>query len=361
LMKTKRMIITDFYPMRKVENYDCLSMAIVAVARNIFLPELNPFNYEVGIFGIGIEYDHLKWERQEKAVQIDIRNWMDFRDIFQILFVNRNFVLLEKSIGLKCIKRESSNGEALIVELEENLENALPTIVCCNSYHLHYTDYYQRNPGGLFRTYHQIIVYGISRLENKVWIYDPTLKNYYGPIDLRNFIRAVEDDRGIADFQGIINITLHYNGKIFDNMNRELLQDSLNHYLSGEGTRINENLLLFFNDFIYCYTHLTSPDHRNKLLEYGFFTLRDIAIKRQHWWDFLEYYKKRENLDHILDEFNAFKVYLDELFEISNILYTNSLKKKKNLNLERLATKLEAAIDNEKSIFRSLNTKLNKV
>jgi hypothetical protein len=359
-MNTKRIIITDFTPMRKVENYDCASLSIVAVARNVFLPRLNPFNYEVGTFQLGFDYLRDKWEGKKKLLPLDIRSWKDFRDFFHIPVIQRVSNFLEEKIGIKCTKHKQENARAFIHTLEENLGNGLPTIVCCNPFHLYYTDYYQKNPGGLLQNYHQLVVYGISREERKVWVYDPTLKNYSGPIDLTDFIRAVEDPGGIENFEGIVIYTLHYNGKIFNDINRELLVGSLEYYLHGEDTRIKENLLLFFSDFTACFNHLPQADYRNKLLEYGFFAIRQVAFKRLHWWDFFEYYKNLEGTGSLTKISASFKVCVDEILGISNILFTNSLKKKKNLNLEKLAAKLESAIDGEKIIFCSLYEKLQK-
>lgn len=347
--------------MRQLGNYECASLTNVAVARNVFLPQLNPFNYEVGVFGIDFRYKPCKGSEIEAICHSNIRVWKDFLHIFpQIVGEKETLEFLKEKIGIQCSRNNETNVQSLILKMQENLESNMPLIVYCNPYHLEYTDYYQTEPGGAFRTYHQIVVFGISRWEDKVWIYDPTLTNYYGVISLKDFSSAIEDGNGIENFEGPVYTTLDYDGKKFSDMNRELLMDSLDYYFNSKDAQIQQKVLAFFHDFTNLYHGFPNDDYRNKLLEFGFFVFRRFGTKRLHWWDFLEYYRNIKEINHISEENAAFKAHIDRLFAIPNILYTNSLKKKKKLNLERLGIKLERLLEEEKSIFRSLNAKLKK-
>ncbi|MGD2088532.1 MAG: hypothetical protein PVH61_20310 [Candidatus Aminicenantes bacterium] len=356
-MAKKQYIITDFYPMSKLENFHCATLVIVAIARNLFLPGLNPYNFEVGTFGIDFDYTPCDREAIEQICHSTIRTWKDFLIFFPSL--DKKFSrFLEKRIGIKYLKNMETNIENLIGKLENHLEIGLPVIVYCNPYSLDYSEYFGKTPGGLFQTYHHIIVFGMNRLNNKVWVYDPTLNNYYGVISLENLIKAIEDERGIDDFEGYIQSTLQHNGKTFNDINHELLMGSLDYYLNREHSRIKEKMLIFFENFIALYSNLPADDSKHKLLELGFFIFKSIAFRRLHWWEFLEYYQRLKDIDYISEENAAFKVHIDELFGISNILYTNSLKSKKNLNLERLMTKLQLIMEKENSIFCALYEKL---
>lgn len=357
-MNKKRVLITDFSPMRPLENYNCDTLNIVAAAKNTFLPELNPFNYEIGIFAINFDYDHNQLTEVEQINESNLRGWKDFNYFFEIQPENEYFALLEKNFGLKYLKYKEERVEDLLLQVEKNLERGSPVIQACNPYHLFYTDFYQKNPGGLFQRYHYIVVYGISRLDNKVWIYDPTLNNYNGVISLNDFINTIEDKRGIDDFEGFIYFNLQYNGKEYDDMNRELLLWALDYYLNHKKNQLKEKLLIFFKDYIYYYNNLSLENFKNKLLEFGFFIFKEVAYRRLHWWDFLEYYKNLEDIDHIQEEIDAFKGNVDKLFNLPNALYANSLKVKKKINLENLMNKLARVIDEEEMIFSSLYEKI---
>jgi len=360
-MQKKRIIITDFYPMRKLENYECLSLTRVAVARNVFMPQLNPFNYEVGIFGIDFRYKPCKNSEIEAVCRMHIRVWKDFLNIFPQVFEEKKpLEFLQKNIGIRCTRNNEDDAPGLLLKIRENLETGMPIIVYCNPYHLHYTDYYQTEPGGAFRTYHQLVVFGISPGENKVWVYDPTLKNYYGVITLKEFADAVEDGNGIENFEGPIYSGLQYNGKKFTDINSELLINALEYYLKSEDGRIQPRVLAFFKDITALYHAAPGDDYRNKLLEFASFTLRRFGYKRLYWWDFLEYYKKIAGFQTIAKENDDLKEYIDRLFGIPNVLYTNTLKKKKKLDPEKLTAKMQLLLEEETSIIGSLYTKLKK-
>lgn len=357
-MNRKRILISDFYPMRKLEDYHCDTLTVVAVARHAFLPELNPFNYEIGIFSINFDYDHQQLVPVEKINNSNLRIWGDFNYLFELQPDNDYSEILKKNFGLNYIKNKVEGIDLYIRRLEEHLEAGSPVIACCNSYHLHYTDYYQTTPGGMFQAYHHIVVYGISQEDNKVWIYDPTLTNYYGTIPLDRFIKALEDERGIDIFEGLIYYMLEYDGKEFRDINRELLLWALDYYLDKRKEQVKEKLLLFFNDFIYYFNNFSSTEFKNKLLEFGFFIFRGLALRRQHWCDFFQYYKNLEDIPHIQEETDAFLANNDKLFSIANTLYSYTLKDKKNLKLGKLMDKLALIGDEEKRIFRSFYEKI---
>jgi hypothetical protein len=360
-MQKNRILIADFYPMREFENFNCTTLTIVAVARNLFLPELNPLNFEIGTFSIDFDYDHAKLADIEEIRHYELRRWKDFKRFVPILFLEKEaFDSLAKNLGITYIKHKQESAAALLRQVENHLENGSPVIVPCNAYHLHYAEYYRKVPGGVFNSYHNMVVYGISRKENKVWVYDPTLKNYQGFIGVEDFINAVEDDNGIDNFEGFIYYTLSYNGVEFDDMNRELLLGALDFYLNQKKGDIKEKLLIFFNDFIYLYNNLLIVDHKNKLLEFGFYVFRELAFRRTHWWDFLEYYQTLADYDWISEENAAFKVQIDKLFGISNKFYANSLKEKKKLSLDDSMNKLEEAMSREKIILHRLYEKIKK-
>ncbi|MCU0285839.1 MAG: BtrH N-terminal domain-containing protein [Acidobacteria bacterium] len=344
--------------MRKMEDYHCDTLTIVAVARYAFLPELNPFNYEIGIFSINFDYDHSRLVPVEKINDSNLRTWEDFNYLFELQPDNDYDEILKKNFGLSYIKNKVEKSDLYISRLEEHLEAGSPVIACCNSYHLPYTEYYQKKPGGNFQAYHHIVVYGINRQENHVWIYDPTLTNYAGNISLDHFIQALEDERGINAYEGLIYFCLEYDGKEFNDINRELLLWALDYYLDKKTKQIKEKLLLFFNDFIYYYKNFNSIEFQNKLLEFGFFFLRTLGLRRQHWGDFLQYYKNLEDINHIQEDLDAFKANNDKLLSIPNTLYAYTLKNKNNLKFENLADKLVSICDEEERIFRSLYEKI---
>lgn len=357
-MKYKKTLINDFYPMRSLENYSCDTLTIVAVARHAFLPELKPFNFEIGVFGINFNYDHSQLVPVEKINNSNLRWWKDFDYLFEIQGDNEYDALLGNNFGLKHIKNKAESVEELILELEKLLEDDCPVIVCCNAYHLFYTEHYQKTPGGLFRAYHHIIVYGINPDDNQVWVYDPTLTNYNGIIPFNEFVNALEDKQGVEDFEGIVYYTVEHNGKDFDDINRELLLWALDYYLTRKGPHIKKNLLTFFDDYIYYYNHFSSEDFKNRLFEYGFFFFRSLAFRRLTWPDFLEYYKNLEELDHLQEEIDAYKANNERMLGIANTLYANALKEEKQINLELLKSKLEEVLDEEKRIFTRLYEKI---
>jgi len=357
-MTGKKTLIHDFYPMRHLENYDCYTLNIVAVAKNTFLPELNPFNYEIGIFGINFDYDHSRLVPVENISNNNLKSWKDFDYLFEIPPDNEYYNLLEKNFGLKQIKFKETSTESLIDQAEKNLENNSPMIVACNPYHLFYTEHYRKNPGGFFHAYHYIVLYGIDRAERKVWIYDPMFGNYYGIIPLEAFIDALEDKRGIENFEGSIYFTLEYNGKNFADINRELLMWALDYYLDKKKKQLKEKWLLFFNDFIYYFNHFSAMEFKNMLLEFGFYIFRILAIKRLHWWDFFQFYQRLEESFGIQEEMDAFKANIDKLLSIPNTLYSFTLKEKKNLKLEKLMDKLASMLDEEDSVLHSLYEKI---
>lgn len=357
-MNRKRILISDFYPMRPLENYDCDTLTIVAAAKNTYLPELNPFNYEIGIFGINFDYDHSQLEPVEKINDNNLNSWKDFNFHFEIQPDNEYYELLEKNFGLRYLKHKQDNVEGLIEQVEKNLENNCPLIVACNPYHLPYTEHYQKNPGGLFRSYHYFVVFGISRTDKKVWIYDPIFGNFHGVISLEAFINALEDRQGIEEFEGLLYFTLGYNGKTFEDINRELSIWALDYYLNSKKKQVKEKLMLFFNDIIHYYNNFSSMDYKNKLLEFGFFIFRGLTFKRLHWWDFFQYYQNIEEICHIQEEMDAFKANTDRLLSIPNILFSYTLKEKTKLNLEKLKDKLAEVLDQERCIFTSLYEKI---
>jgi hypothetical protein len=344
--------------MRPLENYDCDTLTIVAAARHAFLPELNPFNFEVGTFSIDFDYDHGQLTEVEQINDNNLRGWKDFNYLFELQPDSDYHTFLEKNFGLKYIKRKVKTLEEFLGEVEKYLEADCPVIACCNAYHLFYTEYYQTVPGGMFQAYHHIVVYGISRDDNQVWIYDPTLENFNGVIPFNEFINALQDERGVEDFEGLVYCTIGYNGKESEDINRELLLWALEYYVNTKGTRIKEKLLQFLDDYIHYYNYFTSEDFKNKLLEFGFFFFRGLATRRSCWWDFLDYYKNLEDIDHIQEEIDAFKTNNEKILNIGNLLYANALKEKKKLDLERLKNKTEQLMNEENRIFGRLHEKI---
>lgn len=357
-MENRRILISDFYPMRHMENYDCKTLTIVAVAKNTFLPELNPFNFEVGTFCIDFDYDHSQLVEVEKINETNLRTFKDFNYLFEFQPDNEYHQLLENNFGLKYIKKKVKCLDEFFRQLEKHLENECPIIVCCNAYHLFYTEYYQKTPGGMYQAYHHIVAYGISRDDNQVWIYDPTLENFSGIIPLNEFINALEDERGVENFEGLVYYTLEYNGKEIEDINREILLWALDDYLKHKGTRIKEKLLMFVDDYIYYYKHFSNQDFKNKLLEFGFFFFRELAVRRSCWRDFFEYYKNLEDIDHIQEEIDVFTTNNEKILNIANMLYANALKEKKKIDLQRLRNTMEHLLNEEKRIFSRLYEKI---
>jgi hypothetical protein len=357
-MSQKKILIRDFYPMRPLENYQCDTLTIVAAARNAFLPELNPFNYEIGIFSINFDYDHGQLVPVEKINNSNLREWKDFNYLFELQPDNEYDEMLLENFGLKYIKNKAKDVPGLLGQVGKHLEIEIPVIVGCNAYHLFYTEYYQKTPGGMFGDYHHVVVYGISPGDNQVWIYDPTLENFNGDIPFSEFTMALEDERGIENFEGLVYYTFEYNGKEFDDINRELLLWALHYYINDKGKRIKEKLLEFFNDFTHYYYNLPLLEYKNKLLEFGFFIFRILFARRLHWHDFFDYYKNLEERDDLQEDIDAFKTNVDRLFTIPTTFYANSLKENKKLNLEGLKARLEQAMIEEEHIFHRLYKKI---
>ena len=118
-MQKKRIIIADFYPMREFENFNCTTLTIVAVARNLFFPELNPLNFELGTFSIDFDYDHGKLADIEEIRHYDLRRWKDFRRFVPILFLEKEaFDCLEKNLGITYLKHKKESVENLLLQLE---------------------------------------------------------------------------------------------------------------------------------------------------------------------------------------------------------------------------------------------------
>ena len=217
-MKRKRILIADFYPIKRLENYDCTTLSIVAIAKNRFLPSLNPYNYEIGTISIYFDYQVGRLVKIDKNLYSDIRNWKEFRSIFPVETRSKAFEFLEKNLGMKYEKHQENDTGGLLLQVARNLQDNRPVIVPCNPFHLPYSEHYQRRPGGLLGSYHSMVVFGISPDEGKLWIYDPTFENYFGPISLDDFVKSIEDKEGIDNFEGNIYCTLAYNEKKFNDI-----------------------------------------------------------------------------------------------------------------------------------------------
>lgn len=121
------------------------------------------------------------------------------RDLSEVA-INRSWHIekfLNEKSPFNIQRKHFEKFDMAINYLYDSIDKEIPVCVGLNSYHVTYCKDYHKNFGGLFKSYHMVIVNGYDKEKMEIYVVDPALEVSFGVIKFDDFALAWNEPRGI--------------------------------------------------------------------------------------------------------------------------------------------------------------------